>query len=144
MMTRLPPACSAATCWSTASNTLPPGSAPLGSEVTPLFGAGVDHRPLPFRDRERREQGQRRARQPVAPVYLTEIEPVRRQRLVGRTWSALGKRVLPCIIIVLDLPQPLARSVLGERFQHDGRARHIIQQRVELVVKEWQPVSIPG
>ena len=116
----------------------------FGGEVASLFGAGVDHRPLPFRDRKRREQRRCHTPEPIAPLGLAQIEPVRRQRLVRRTRSALRERVLPGVVIVLDLAQPLARGVLRERLQYDRRTGNVVQQRVEPIVKKRQPVLHSG
>ena len=123
---------------------IPPGLGPLAGEVAPLFGGGIYHRPLPFRDCERREQRRGHASEPFAPFGLAKVEPVRCQWLVGRPRSALRKRVLPRVEIVLDLTQAFAGGVLGERLEHDRRTRHVVEQRVEPVVKERQPVLHAG
>jgi hypothetical protein len=86
---------------------------PLGGKIAPLLGADIDERPLPLRHRERRHPRQGGGVEPRAPLGFAEIEPIRRQRLVGRARSALVERLLPRLIIVLDLTEPLARGVLG-------------------------------
>ena len=58
--------------------------------------------------------------------------------------AALRERLLARFVIVLDLTQALAHGVLGERLQHDARARHIIEQGVKPVVEQRQPVLHSG
>src|SRR5258705_4166266 len=85
------------------------GLGALGGEIAALLRADVDDRPmtlplsLPVRHGERREPRQCRRVEPLAPVRFGEIEPVGRQRLVGRTGAAFGEHLLARLVIVLDL-----------------------------------------
>ena len=56
----------------------------------------------------------------------------------------LRQRVLARLVVVGDLREPLARGVLGQRLEDHRRARHIVEQRVEPVVEQRQPVLHAG
>src|SRR2546423_1875286 len=65
------------------------GLGALGGEIAPLLGIGINGRPLPFRHGERGQPRQRDSLEPRAPLGFTQIQALRRQRLVGRGRSAL-------------------------------------------------------
>src|SRR5262249_54782011 len=116
------------------------GLGPLDGKIAPLLGADVDERTLSFRYGERREPRQRGGFEPGTPLSFAEVEPVGRQRLIRRTRSALGERLLARLVIVLDLTEPLAGGVFGQRFEYERRPRHVIEQRVEPIMKQRQPM----
>jgi len=144
----LPADCSPSTWAFTASNTLASGWAPLRREIAPLPGAGVDDRCRAFRRRERREAREPGAVEALAPFGLGKIEPVRRQRLVRRPGAprgAPGAMFLGARLIVIgDLGEALFRGVFGERLDHHRCAREIIEQGVEVVMEQRQPVFHAG
>ncbi len=123
------------------------GLGPLRREIAALPGAGVDHRRRAFRRRERREAHEPAGVEPLAPFGLGEIEPVRRQRLVGRAAARVGARrhVLGARLVVIgDLGEALLGGVLGQRLDHDRGAGEIIEQRVEVVMEQRQPMLHAG
>ena len=143
MTTRLPAACSDCTCLVTASNTPAAFSVRSAAKLWPARApTSIDGAAL-LRHRERRQPRQRRGLQPLGPFGFGQIEPVRRQRLVGRA-AVARERLLARLVVVLDLRQPLARGVLGQRLQDHRRARHVVEQRVEPVVEQRQPVLHAG
>ena len=86
---------------------------------------------------------ERQGIEPRFPLLFRQIEPVRRQRVIGRT--AVGRRhLLSRLIIIGDLSQSFVGRLFVERLQHDGRSRHVVEQRVELVVKQRQPMLHAG
>jgi hypothetical protein len=109
----------------TASNTLALGSARSAAKLRPA------------------QPGQRAAVQPLVPFAVGEIEPVRRQRLVGRR-RAILERVAPRLIIICNRRQALARGIFGEMLGGERRARQIIEQRFHLVVEQRQPMLHAG
>ena len=115
----------------------------LGREIVALPRADIDAGAGLVRHRKRRQPRQRRGLQPLGPFALRQIEPVRRQRLVGRP-AFVGERVLARLVIVVDLRQPLARRVLGQIFEDHRRAGHVVEQRIEPVVEQRQPVLHAG
>ncbi len=140
--TRLPDACSAATWRLTASNTLAFGSARSAAKLRPGARADVDHVGR-LRHGEGRQPRQRRAFQALVPFTVGKIEPVRRQRLVGRR-SAVLERTAPRLVIIGDRRQPLARGILGQMLGGERRARQIVEQRFQLVVEQRQPMLHAG
>ena len=116
--TRLLSDCKAKACAVTASNTLATGLGPLGGEVAPLLGAGVDGWTPPFRQREGRKPGHLRLLEALPPFRLAEIKSLRRQRMVGRSGHA-GRAPAPRFVVVLDLE----RSARGRRLPPAARAR---------------------
>ncbi len=120
------------------------GLGALGGKIAPLLGADIDEMPVPLRLRERGQPRQGRGIEPSTPLGLHEIEPFRRQRLVGRAWPALGERLLACLVIVLDLMEPLAHSILGQRLEDYGTACQVIEKGIESVMEERKPMLHAG
>ena len=116
----------------------------LGREIVPGARADIDHRAALLRHRERRQPRQRRGLQPLGPFGFRQIEPVRRQRLVGR--AACARRAPPCA------PRSSRRSARAARARRPrpaarattGAPGTIVEQRVELVVEQRQPVLHAG
>ena len=48
--------------------------------------------------------------------------------------------MLTRLVVVLDLTEPLAGGVFGQRFEYDRGTRHVIEQRIEPVLKQRQPM----
>ena len=138
-----PPA-APATCVVTASKTLRPGSARSAAKLRPCLAPTSITSPCPSGTANGVSRASAAALEPLAPFGVGEIEPVGRQRLVGRPAVALRQRLCARLVIVRDLGEPLARGVLGQRLEHDRRARHIVEQRVEPVVEQRQPVLHAG
>ena len=103
------------------------GLGALGGEIAPLLGARVDGRPLPFGHGERGQSRERDGLEPRAPFGLAQIKPLGRQRVVWRARTALGERLPARLVVILDLAQPLARGVLGQRLEHHGARRHVVE-----------------
>ena len=141
--TRLSSARSACTCLTTASNTLAFCSVRSAAKLRPVRAPMSMIDPPSVRHRKRREPRHRHGAQPLAPFVFGEIQPVRRQRRVGRA-HVLRERLLAGLVIVGDLREPLARRLLVERLQDHRRAGHVVEQRVELVVEQRQPVLHAG
>ena len=145
MTTRLPAACSASTCCPHRLEDVGAGLASLGGEIVPGAGADLDRIGGAFRRGERRQPRQRGVFQALAPFGFGQIEPVRRQRLIGRAAAAgLIERVLARLIIIGDLRQPLVRGFFRQRLDHDRCSVEIIEQRVEARVKQRQPMLDAG
>ena len=119
------------------------GLVALGGEIASRPGAGIDHRALALRHRKRGEPRQRRQGEPLAPLRLGQIKPLGRQRLVERAGAGLAERLPAGLEIVVDLVAALARRVLDLRLEHHGRARQVIEQRVEAGVEQRQPMLHP-
>ena len=64
--------------------------AALGGEVVAGVGADVDHLGAALGRRKRRQPRQRRAVEPLAPLGFGKIEPIRRQRFIGRATRLPG------------------------------------------------------
>ncbi len=112
-----------------------PGLGALGGEIAPLLGANIDEMPLPLRLAERGQPRQRHGIKPRAPLGLRQIEPCRQQRLIGRPWSALGERLLARLVIILDLIEPLAHSLLDQRLEDHGKTCQVIEKGIEPIVE---------
>ena len=97
------------------------GLAALGGEIVAGARGDLD-RVGGFGRRERRQPRQRDILQALAPFGFGEIEPVRRQRLVGRPGPGLIERVFARLIIIRDLREALVGGFLGERLQKIGVA----------------------
>ena len=97
------------------------GLASFGGEVVPGAGADLDRIGGAFRRGERRQPRQRGFFQALAPFGFGQIEPVRRQRLIGRAGTGLIERVLARLIIIGDLRQPLVRGFFRQRLDRDRR-----------------------
>src|SRR5262249_60566892 len=74
------------------------------------------------------------------PSGFAEMEPLGRQRVIGRAGSALGERLLTRLIVVRDLTEPLAGGVLGQRFEYHRGTRYVFEQRIEPVMEQRQPM----
>ena len=120
------------------------GFGSLGGKIMPLPRPDIDDRSLPFRHGERREPRQRGGLEPPAPLRFAEIEPIGRQRHVERARPPLAEGCLPRVVVILDLIQPLARRLLGERLDHHGGAGQIVEQRVEPVMEQRKPMLHAG
>ena len=116
---------------------------PFGREVAALACGDVDD-VAAIRHRERRHPGKRPLVEPRAPFGIREVEPVGRQRLVRRPSTIGPKRLTTRSVIVLDLREPFVGRILGERLDDDRRSRDVVEQRIELVVKQRQPMLHAG
>ena len=96
------------------------GLASFGGEVVPGAGADLDRIGVTFRRRERRQPRQRGFFQALAPFGFGQIEPIGRQRLIGRAGTGLIERVLARLIIIGDLRQPLVRGFFRQRLDDNG------------------------
>src|SRR5215813_14537517 len=58
--------------------------------------------------------------------------------------SALGERLLTRLVIVGDLTEPLAGGVLGQRLEYHRGTGYVIEQRIEPVMEQRQPMLHPA
>src|SRR4051794_33104451 len=84
----------------------------LGGEAAALACTNIDDRTGAFRYRKGRQPSQRNVGEALLPFGLAEVEPVRRQRLIGRAITARAQDLLPGVVIIRDLRQALMRGVL--------------------------------
>ena len=82
--------------------------------------------------------------QPFPPLRFGEVKPVRWQRFVRCAATGLVERILARLVIVGDLREPLVRGVLGERLDRNRRRVEIIEQRLEALVEQGQPMLEAG
>ena len=143
IMARLPAACSACTCLVTASNTFLLGSLRSAEKLWPARAA-ISIVSAVVGRRERRQPRQRDILQALAPFAFGEIEPVRRQRLVGRAGSGLIERLFARLVIVGDLREALVGGFFGQRLDGDGRCAEIVEQRFQALVEQRQPMLHAG
>ena len=79
-----------------------------------------------------------------------EEHRVRRHRLVGRRAEALRLEALDArLIVVADQGQALAHGLVGQMIEADGRLGHIVEQRLQTLVEQRQPmlhagIALPG
>ena len=116
------------------------GLAPLRREIVADVRADIDGVGALLRGGEGRKPRQRRALEPGAPFVFSEVEPVRRQRLIGRAAAHLIHRVLARLVIVGNLREPLMGGFFGQRLDGERRAFEIIERRLHLFVEELQPM----
>jgi len=144
MTTRLPPAWSVSTCFLTASKTLVlaslrsaaklwPARAPISIVSEPASGVANWVKPR-----------ERRAVEAFAPFGFGKIQPVGRQWLIGCAAASLVEGLLAGLIIIGDLRQALVRGFFRERLDRDRRRFEIVEQRLQLPVKQRQPMLDPG
>ena len=108
----------------------------LGRETAARNGAAINDEPLRGRrQRKRRDARQRCGVQLLAPLLRRHVEGVRRQRLVGGAGGVEIELGFAGVEVILDLRQPLARSVFRQRIEQQGRIAHIIEERVQLAIE---------
>ena len=56
----------------------------------------------------------------------------------------MHQRLHARLVIVPDLVEAFARGVVGKRFEHDRRARHVIEDAIEPLVEQRQPMLHAG
>ena len=113
----------------------------FGREIVPAPRTHFDR--IFLRHPKWREPRQRRSIKARFPFLFAEIQPFRRQRLVDRR-DALLEGIAARIVIVGYLRKTLMRRVFGEVFKRDSGPREIIEQRLEPVVKQRQPMLHAG
>ena len=111
-------------------------------EAAPGPAISLDHTIL-VGHAERRQARQRNRVEALRPLAFAQIEPVRRQRPIDRLLIGV-ERFLARAVVVIDLGKPFPRSILDQRLEHDGYVRQIVEQRVELLCEQRQPVLHPG
>ena len=132
------------TCLVTASNTLVSGSLRSAAKLWPALAPISIASAVPSGAENGVSRASAAVVEPLAPFGFGEIEPVRRQRLVGRTCAGLVERVLARLVVIGDLREALVRGVLGQRLERDGRAVGIIEQRVEAWWNSGSQCSMPA
>ena len=114
----------------------------LGDEVAPAPRLAIDDEALGRgRNGEGRETGDGALARALGPFLRLHVKRAGRQRTVRRDaclWMCHGG--LARVVIVLHLPEPLAGGIVDERVEGDRHALRVIEQRVEPVVEERQPV----
>src|ERR1700734_4079226 len=89
---------------------------------------------------EWREPRHRLAGKPLLPLAFAEIKPRRRQRLIVRLTRIFRvSRASRCIIIG-DERNTLVGRVVGATVEHERRTTDIVEDRVELIVEQRQPM----
>ena len=116
----------------------------FGREVAALAAAGI-HAAGRFRRLERRKIAHDVFAQRRLPVGIAEIQRLRLQRLVGRPldgiFVVLGMAELFAgLVIIPDQFQPRRLGFFRLMAQQHQTARQIIEQRVEMVVEQRQPM----
>ena len=99
------------------------GCVALGREIVAGMRADIDGFADLVGRGERRQLCQRRSVEAFTPFALGEIEPVRRQWLIGRAAARHVGGLLARLKIVGDLDKPLVRGFFGERFDGDRACR---------------------
>ena len=64
--------------------------------------------------------------------------------MVGRSGAALGERLPPRFVVVLDLSEALVGGVFRQRLERDHRPRQIVEDRLQAVVEQRQPMLHAG
>ena len=115
---------------------------PLGDEIAAASRLAIDDDPTALlRHRERRQSSQREVARPLGPLLGGEIERVGRQRPVGGDAGLLlAHRFPPRVVIILHLRQPFTRRVVDHAVEQDRNVGNIVEERVEPVVEERQPM----
>ena len=113
---------------------------PLGREIAPRPSAAIDD---VGRARLRLEWGEPRQRlrgEPLLPLVLAQIKPRGRQRLVIGLAGSFRVGRAARGIVVGDERDALVRRLLAARVEHERRIADIVEDRVQLVVEERQPM----
>ena len=118
----------------------------LGGKGAPGAPAEIERRRVLLQLHEGGETCVPPGRERRQPLVGREIEATRRDGLVGHgaRRGALPHRVAPRLVMVADLRQPVGERLLGEMADDDGDVRQVIEQRLELLVEERQPVLHAG
>ena len=111
----------------------------LGGKIAPGVRADLDHMGG-FRCGKGREPRQRGIVEAFAPFRFGKIEPVRRQRLVGRPSSGLILGILARLVVIGDLHQPFVRGFVGQRLERKRRCRQVIEQCFQPRLEQRQPM----
>jgi len=89
---------------------------------------------------ERRRANEARAIDAPPPFRRRKIQPVGRERLIGRAARIGVMRAFARVVIILDQRKTFAGGVLDERVEDERRRPSIVEQRVELLVEQRQPM----
>ena len=89
---------------------------------------------------EWREPRHRLAGQPLLPLAFAQIKPRWRQRLIVRLTGSFRVSRAACCIIVGDERDTLVGRVVGAPVEHERRIADIVEDRVELIVEQRQPM----
>ena len=116
----------------------------LGREVASGPRGKIEAGRFTFRRREGREARLRSRAQPRPPFLRRQIKFARLQRLVIRASEIDIIGALARLVIIRDLRQPLASRVVDLRVEQQRRVAEIIEQRVEFVVEQRQPMFGAG
>ncbi len=82
--------------------------------------------------------------QTLLPFVFGQIQPAGRQRLVDRAAARVLHRLAPCVVIIRDLLEALARGILTLRLDHNRCVAEIVKQRVHLLLEQGQPMFHAG
>ena len=81
----------------------------------------------------------------LAPLLARQEHGGRRHGLVGR--RAEGERLQPLhprLVVVGDQGEPLLHRLLGQVVEADGRVADVVEQRLQVIVEQRQPVLHAG
>ena len=113
---------------------------PFGREGAADPPAAIDDRLGSRRVVEGRDLCERAGFEPLLPLLAGEIEARGRQRLVVGPGGVLAVDGAALGVGVGDLGDALGGRLFGAGVEHEGRVADIVEQRVEAVVEERQPV----
>ena len=82
--------------------------------------------------------------QQPAPLVVAEEHGCHRHRLVGRRPEGQRLQALDARVVVLaDQLEPLAHRLVGQMVEADRGVRHVVEQRLQMLVEQRQPVLQP-
>ena len=83
----------------------------------------------------------RRISQLCLPFLLVKEHAVGGDRMIRRRAERLPlQRLCSRIVVIRNLLKPVLTRIVGQRIECDNGARQIVEQRVELLVEQRQPV----
>ena len=115
----------------------------ISGKIVPLPRAYIDDGAVLIRHRKRRQPRELGALQPIAPFFFRKIETLRRQRFV-RHAARIRRCVVTRIEIITDQADPLMHGLVGQGLKHNRRTVEIIEQCVETLVEQRQPMLHAG
>ncbi len=115
----------------------------FGRKIAALAAAGIDTG-LAFRRLEWRQVADQMPCQRRLPFAIVQIERADLQRLVGNCLDPririLAAKLVAGVVAFADQFQPRRLGFLDLMAEHHQQARQIIEQRVEAVIEQWQPM----
>ncbi len=119
------------------------GRGALGRKIAPSPALERTHHPARGVRRllEGRHASHGALAQQLHPLLLAEKHARRRHRLVGWRTEAQRLQAFDTRLVVLsDQGEPLPYRLVGQVIEADGRLRHVIEQRLQMLMEQRQPV----